>query len=134
MSPARGSGSQPEKALALARVATGLVPESPNYRNTLGVACYRLGRWREAAAALESNVGYNPDRAAWDLYFLAGCYHHLGDAARRASGSTAPPAGRRRTRPGCPRRCATSCAAFRAEAEEALRGPPNSALQRREDP
>ena len=42
----------PDQALVLARKATRLAPDDPMFRNTLGVAHYRLGRYREAVEAL----------------------------------------------------------------------------------
>src|SRR5262249_36012532 len=39
----------PAEAVRIAEKAVGLASESPTYRNTLGVAYYRTGRYREAA-------------------------------------------------------------------------------------
>jgi serine/threonine protein kinase/WD40 repeat protein len=69
-------------ALPLARKAVELDP-SPIYRNTLGLALYRSGHYREAVEALEINLRRPDDYGlAWDLYFLAMCYQKLGDAGR----------------------------------------------------
>lgn len=70
------------QALVLARAAVALCPDSGWYGNTLGVALYRLGRWREAADVLEGNVGKFPEIAAADFYFLAMCYQRLGERER----------------------------------------------------
>jgi serine/threonine protein kinase/WD40 repeat protein len=73
---------QPDKALTLARKAVALDPDNGAYRNTLGVAYYRLGRWSDAVAALEANTEQDADGAASDHYFLAMSWHHKGDNAR----------------------------------------------------
>ena len=53
------------------------------YRNTLGVAYYRAGRYREAVDVLRPNLESQDDRSlAFDLYFLAMSHHCLGEAAR----------------------------------------------------
>ena len=73
----------PDQALVLARKATRLAPDDPIFRNTLGVAHYRLGRYREAVEALRADLDRQGDRdLAWDLYFLAMAYHRLGEADR----------------------------------------------------
>ena len=70
-------------ALPLAEKAVRLAPKSAHYLNTLGVAYYRAGRYREAVEALRANVETQEDWAlAHDLYFLAMSYHRLGEAAR----------------------------------------------------
>jgi WD40 repeat protein len=69
-------------ALPLAQKAVQLDP-SPMWRNTLGLAYYRAGRYREAVEALEANLKEQVDWAlAYDLYFLAMCFQKLGDSAR----------------------------------------------------
>jgi WD40 repeat protein/predicted Ser/Thr protein kinase len=73
----------PPRALALARRAVEAEPENELYVNTLGVALYRAGKYREAQAALEKSLRLSQGKSdAFDLYFLAMCYHRLGDAAR----------------------------------------------------
>ncbi len=73
----------PDRALVLARKATRLAPDDPIFRNTLGVAYYRLGRYREAVGALRADLDRQGDRElAWDLCFLAMAYHRLGEADR----------------------------------------------------
>jgi hypothetical protein len=72
-----------EAALPLAEKAVRLTSMSALYRNTLGVAYYRTGRYREAVAQLRPNVEKQEDWAlACDLYFLAMSYHRLGETAR----------------------------------------------------
>jgi WD40 repeat protein/tetratricopeptide (TPR) repeat protein len=73
----------PEKALPLAELAVRRQPTNANDRHTLGVVLYRLGRPKDAVAALEKAVGLRKGQAtALDLYFLAMCRHRLGDAVR----------------------------------------------------
>jgi tetratricopeptide (TPR) repeat protein len=73
----------PDRALSLAKRAGELVPDSPAYCHTLGVAHFRLGQYREAVAALERSVKNNRGQAtAFDLYFLAMCQQHLGNTER----------------------------------------------------
>jgi tetratricopeptide (TPR) repeat protein len=70
-------------ALPLAEKAARLEPQSATYRNTLGVAQYRAGRYREAVELLRSNLEQQEDWAlAYDLYFLAMCHHRLGEPTR----------------------------------------------------
>jgi tetratricopeptide (TPR) repeat protein len=73
----------PERALPLAEKAVELAPTESMYRNTLGVVLYRLGRYADARAALEKSLELGKgDWDAFDLFFLAMCHHHLGDAAK----------------------------------------------------
>jgi tetratricopeptide (TPR) repeat protein len=109
-------------ALTLAEKAVALEPGNSNYRNTLGVAMYRLGLCEDAITILEPNVKSSGQHAAFDLYFLAMSYHRLGQpaAARRcfnranatAQAATDLSAGQRQ-----------ELADFRAEAEALLREP-----------
>jgi WD40 repeat protein len=69
----------PEAALPLAEKAVRLAPMQA-YLNTLGVVYYRLGRWADAIAALDRSVAATPGEAtAFDTFFLALCYHRLGE-------------------------------------------------------
>jgi hypothetical protein len=69
-------------ALPLAEKAARLAPGELVYRNTLGVAYYRAGRYREAVDALSPNVERQGDRnLAIVLYFLAMSHHRLGEPA-----------------------------------------------------
>jgi tetratricopeptide (TPR) repeat protein len=79
------TGPHPDSLLRLAHAAAELEPHNPLYQNTLGVALYRLGHYEEAARRLEANLKTaRASAAAYDLYFLAMCHHHLGrpDQAR----------------------------------------------------
>jgi serine/threonine protein kinase/WD40 repeat protein len=70
-------------ALSLAEKAVRQGSENALYINTLGVAYYRAGRYREAVEVLRPNLEKQGDQAlAYDLYFLAMSYHRLGETAR----------------------------------------------------
>ncbi len=85
-------GGPPEQGTAglgalLAEEAVLLEPGNWYCRNTLGVAYYRLGRWRQAVYVLEGALALSGGRFdAYDLFFLAMAYQHLGrgNAARAA--------------------------------------------------
>jgi eukaryotic-like serine/threonine-protein kinase len=69
-------------ALPLAQKAVEL-KNDPMFRNTLGLAYYRAGRYREAVEALQPNLKDQADSAlAYDFYFLAMSHHQLGEPAR----------------------------------------------------
>ena len=73
----------PSQGLATAEKATRLDPGNPAYRNTLGVAYYRAGRYREAIDLLRSNAEAEDDRSlVFDLCFLAMSHHKLGETPR----------------------------------------------------
>jgi tetratricopeptide (TPR) repeat protein len=73
----------PAQALLLAEKAVALGPEEPMYRNTLGVAYYRLGRYGPAVEALERSLRETKGEfAAYDLFFLAMCHARRGEAAK----------------------------------------------------
>jgi hypothetical protein len=73
----------PQAALPLAEKAVRLTPGNTLYVNTLGVAYYRAGRYREAVEVLRPNLEKQVDRAlAYDLYYLAMAHHRLGETAR----------------------------------------------------
>jgi tetratricopeptide (TPR) repeat protein len=52
-----------EEAVTLAEKTVRLAPEVANFRNTLGVAYYRSGRYREAVEILRNNLTAQPDSA-----------------------------------------------------------------------
>jgi tetratricopeptide (TPR) repeat protein len=69
-----------QPALLLARKAVELDPGNPAYRNTLGLALYRSGRYAEARAMFEQSRALRMGRLdAWDLFPLAICQQRLGD-------------------------------------------------------
>ena len=66
-----------EKALELEPVNGTL---RSTIRNTLGVAYYRAGRYREAVEVLRENLASQLETMlAFDLYFLALCHQRLGE-------------------------------------------------------
>jgi hypothetical protein len=70
-----------EEAIRWARKAVALVPGDSYYRNTLGVALYRAGRFAEAAVELEHNIARNATMIGYDWVFLAMCKQKLGQSA-----------------------------------------------------
>jgi WD40 repeat protein len=73
----------PAKALQLIQKAVKEQPNNSNLLNTLGVVQYRNGQYQQAAATLEKSLAAGKGRAdAFDLFFLAMCYHYLGNARR----------------------------------------------------
>jgi len=73
----------PEVARALARRAVDALPQRPHYHNTLGVALYRVGHYREARDRFRESLrrGAGP-LESYDRYFLALCHRRLGEPAR----------------------------------------------------
>jgi serine/threonine protein kinase/WD40 repeat protein len=70
-------------AALLAEKADMLKPGDPTYRNTLGLAYYRDGRFRDAVEILRPNLDRQEDKyLAYELYLLALAHHQLGEAAR----------------------------------------------------
>jgi tetratricopeptide (TPR) repeat protein len=70
----------PEVALALARRAAEASPQVAEHHNTLGVALYRLGRYREAEDQFRASIRYGSGQLeCYDLYFLAMCHRRLGE-------------------------------------------------------
>jgi serine/threonine protein kinase/tetratricopeptide (TPR) repeat protein len=74
-----GGPRDPSTAVALAKRAIQLDPMKGDYFNTLGVAHYRNGDWKEAIAALERAPGLEYQRNAWDYYCLAMAHWKLGN-------------------------------------------------------
>src|SRR5205823_3288853 len=109
-----------EAALPLAEKAVRLESKTAIYRNTLGLAYYRAGRFGEAVEILRPNIENEEDWAlAYDLYLLAMTYHRLGEAARARDyydWAVRWVATQRDLKPGN----LEEVAAFRAEVEELL--------------
>jgi hypothetical protein len=70
------------KALSLARQAAQSSPDERTFRNTLGLAYYRLGQFAQAVETLEPNVKTDHPGVAYDLFFLAMSRHRLGQIDR----------------------------------------------------
>lgn len=105
----------------LAREAVARSPDESMFRNTLGVAQYRNGLYKEAVGTLVKSLGAGNGKSdAYDLYFLAMCHHKLDDTTKakecydkavawvKEKGATLPP------------RDVEELTAFRAEAAELL--------------
>jgi uncharacterized protein HemY len=75
----------PRRAVEAARKAIALVPNQGWYWNTLGVAHYRAGDWKAAAAALEKSVALRNGGDSFDWFFLAMTHWRLDqkDQARK---------------------------------------------------
>ena len=67
-----------EEAIRSARKAVAQVSSDPNFRNTLGVALYRAGRFALAAVELERDVAQGHRTVGYDWVFLAMCRQRLG--------------------------------------------------------
>ena len=68
----------PAEGMKLARKAVELGP-SGHCWNTLGVAHYRAGEWKEAVAALEKAMQLRGGGDSYDWFFLAMAYWQLGE-------------------------------------------------------
>ena len=67
-------------------MTVALRPDHGIYRQILGAALYRAGRFAEAAAELESNIPRNPESAGLDWLFLTMSRQRMGNpAAARAA-------------------------------------------------
>jgi len=107
-------------ALPLAEKAVRLAAGNAMHRNTLGVAYYRAGRFREAVDTLRPNLDKQDNEfLAFDLYFLAMCHHRVGETAR-AQDYLAWAVRWTGAQPGLSAAHREELTAFRAEAEELL--------------
>jgi len=79
---APGELFDPPKALPLAQRAVQSRPDQRSFRNTLGLAYYRLGQFAKAVETLEINVKTDHPGMAFDLLFLAMSRHRLGQPDR----------------------------------------------------
>ena len=64
----------PAQALALSKKAVGLAPKDPALWNTLGVAYYRNGEWRDAITSLKKSEELMPEGRSENWIFLAMSY------------------------------------------------------------
>jgi serine/threonine protein kinase/WD40 repeat protein len=107
-------------ALPLAEKAVRLKAANAIYCNTLGVAYYRAGRYREAIEMLRPNLDKKAGSGlAIDLYFLAMSHHRLGEVAR-AKDYYEWAVRWRRTHESLPTSRLEELDMFRAEAEKLL--------------
>ncbi len=68
----------PALAIELAKKAVQSNPRSRSYRNTLGVARYRAGDWKQAIADLKESVALGHGGDSFDGFFLSMAYWKLG--------------------------------------------------------
>lgn len=114
-----------QRAVPLAERAVKLAPDRSTYHNTLGVAYYRAGRYKEAVAALETSLRTSGGASdGFDLFFLAMCHQRLGDtaAAKQSFDRAIEWCSRREAQ--LPPEHQQELQAFRAEAEAVLTGKP----------
>ncbi len=70
-----------KRGLEIAIMAEKKLPGNAILLNTLGVAQYRNGLWKDAMGSLQQSLTVDVGlRDAFDLFFLAMCYAKLGDA------------------------------------------------------
>ncbi len=75
-----------EQAVRLAESAVGQQPDSTNFRNTLGAAYFRAGKYEAAIQQLERNLTSSPDHVfPWDLFFLSMSHAAIGEPAAAES-------------------------------------------------
>jgi WD40 repeat protein/Tfp pilus assembly protein PilF len=73
----------PGRAVELAKKAVELAPRQSSHWNTLGVAHYRAGNWKEAIEKLEKAEALAPGRyVAWNAFFLSMAQWQLGDRGK----------------------------------------------------
>jgi WD40 repeat protein/Tfp pilus assembly protein PilF len=112
----------PARAVALAKRSVELGPEDGNAWNTLGVARYRAGDWKETVEALSKSVELQKGGTAFDFFFLAMAHGKLGHEteARRWYDRAVEWEGKNRAAPDRTPTQAQELKRFRAEAEEEL--------------
>jgi tetratricopeptide (TPR) repeat protein len=71
----------PAAALPLAETAVRLDPNRVHL-NTLGIVYYRLDRWRDAVSVMNRAIERGKEATALNTFFLAMCYHRLGEPER----------------------------------------------------
>jgi serine/threonine protein kinase len=71
----------PPRAVSLAQKAVHRIPQNGSYWNTLGVAQYRAGQWRESIASLEKAMALRNGGSMGDWLFLAMAHWQLGEKA-----------------------------------------------------
>jgi tetratricopeptide (TPR) repeat protein len=69
----------PTLAIELAKKAVESNAQFSYYRNTLGVARYRAGDWKQAISDLEKSVSLGQGGNSFDFFFLAMAHWKLGD-------------------------------------------------------
>ncbi len=70
----------PARAVELAQKAVEAAPAEATFCNTLGVAHYRAGHWKEAIEALDKSIELgSSDQDSFDFFFLAMAHWQLGN-------------------------------------------------------
>jgi tetratricopeptide (TPR) repeat protein len=69
----------PDRPVNWAKRAVDLAIKERNHRNTLGLALYRAGDWKEALTALEKSMELRKGGDSFDWFFLAMAHDQLGD-------------------------------------------------------
>jgi tetratricopeptide (TPR) repeat protein len=74
-----------KRGLELATLSVRLAPRDSDFWNTLGVAYYRAGNWKEAVNALQKSMELGKGGDVVDWLFLAMAHWRLGhkDEARK---------------------------------------------------
>jgi uncharacterized protein HemY len=103
------------QAVTLARQCTHLAPDYRNCWNTLGVALYRSGKWRDSLKALAMSMELPGGGDAYDLFFAAMAYWQLGEKGKARQGYSEATAWMDEHKPED-----EELKRFRAEAEEVL--------------
>src|SRR5262249_36599162 len=67
----------PGRAVSVAKEAVEMNPQEGSYHNTLGVARYRAGCWKEAVATLEKSMELRQGGDGDDWFFLAMAHWRL---------------------------------------------------------
>ena len=75
----------PSAAVASAKKAVELAPQVGSCWTTLGIACYRVGRWRESAEALQKAGELRAGGDGFDWFLLAMAHRQLGDKEQARS-------------------------------------------------
>jgi tetratricopeptide (TPR) repeat protein len=68
-----------DKAVQLAKKAVALAAKEGGHWNTLGVARYRAGNWKDAVAALEKSMQLRKGGDSFDWFFLAMAHWQMGE-------------------------------------------------------
>jgi tetratricopeptide (TPR) repeat protein len=102
-------------AVRLAQKAVAARPQSPDFRNTLGVAHYRNGDDKAAVAELETAMALRAGGNSFDWFFLALAHWRLGDRDEARTWFDRAVQGMDRHKPHDDELCR-----FRAEAEAML--------------
>jgi WD40 repeat protein len=106
----------PSRAVELAKKAVELAPQQSSYWNTLGVAHYRAGNWKEAIEKLGKAEALAPGRYfAGNAFFLSMAHWQLGDKEKARQSYTQAVSWMEKSRPDD-----EELRRFRSEAAESM--------------